>query len=293
MPRDTKPVISSELCTRCGQCVEFCAPALLQMGEARAEATGPGPCYDCGHCIAVCPEGAISLPGADASQFIDLLPPDEAATAQQVEDLMRRRRSMRRYTDEQVPEETIGQLIRIGTLAPSGMNEQAWHFTVVRDPERLRLIREQTLNTIEKLLTMLGNRLTRSMMRMALGAETAKLLVESEPVLRRLVQSHASGKDCILWGAPTLIIVHSPRNDDIVAESSHYAVANMMAMATAMGLGTCLIGFVTEVAKRDPKLKEYLEAPMEHTVDAAMVVGYPEGGFLRSTHRREPPIKLV
>ena len=293
MRRENSPTIDAKSCTRCGDCVEICASDLLQMGESCPETTGYGPCYGCGHCVAVCPEDAIELPGADASHFTELLPQEEAASDRQVEDLFQRRRSVRSYTDEEVPEEAIRRLISTGTLAPSGMNEQAWHFTVIRDPERLKLIRQQIVTTIERLLTMLGNPLTRLMMRMVVGAETAGLLVETQPMLQRLVKTHAKHRDCILWGAPLLIIVHSPRSDPIVAESSHYAVANMMTLAPALGMGTCLIGFVTEVARRDPRLKELLEVPMEHSVDAALVVGYPEAQFHRSTHRQEPPVEFV
>ncbi len=43
------------------------------------------------------------------------------------------RRSIRRYTNREVPEGMIHQLLRAGLAAPSGGNLQPWHFYVVRE----------------------------------------------------------------------------------------------------------------------------------------------------------------
>jgi nitroreductase len=43
------------------------------------------------------------------------------------------RRSIRRYTEKEVPWEMIEQLLRAGMAAPSAGNQQPWHFIVVTD----------------------------------------------------------------------------------------------------------------------------------------------------------------
>lgn len=43
------------------------------------------------------------------------------------------RRSIRRYTAEPVPEEVVDTLLNAAMNAPSGDNEQPWHFIVVTD----------------------------------------------------------------------------------------------------------------------------------------------------------------
>ena len=48
------------------------------------------------------------------------------------------RRSIRRFTDESIPAETIEALLRAAMAAPSAFNEQPWHFVVVRDAEARR-----------------------------------------------------------------------------------------------------------------------------------------------------------
>lgn len=55
---------------------------------------------------------------------------------------MRRRRSIRHFSDRPVPREIIEDCIRAAATAPSGANMQPWHFVVVTDPAVKRQIRE-------------------------------------------------------------------------------------------------------------------------------------------------------
>lgn len=52
-------------------------------------------------------------------------------------DLLLRRRSVRRYTDEAVPREQLEQIVRAGLLSPTGRNRREWEFVVVEDRETL------------------------------------------------------------------------------------------------------------------------------------------------------------
>ncbi|MEN3183961.1 MAG: nitroreductase family protein [Atribacterota bacterium] len=50
--------------------------------------------------------------------------------------IIRSRRSVRRYEEKEVPKEILETLIDCGRLAPSGYNRQPWVFVVVTDKER-------------------------------------------------------------------------------------------------------------------------------------------------------------
>ena len=50
-------------------------------------------------------------------------------------DVIFRRRSIRRYESEAVPDEVLKNILEAGRLAPSGDNLQPWHFIVITDPE--------------------------------------------------------------------------------------------------------------------------------------------------------------
>ena len=61
----------------------------------------------------------------------------EAEMLQRAEDYyaeMRRRRTVRDFSDRPVPREIIDNCIRAAGTAPSGANQQPWHFVVVSDP---------------------------------------------------------------------------------------------------------------------------------------------------------------
>ncbi len=55
---------------------------------------------------------------------------------------MRRRRSVRQFSDRAIPAGVVEDCLRTAGTAPSGAHRQPWHFVVVRDPERKRRIRE-------------------------------------------------------------------------------------------------------------------------------------------------------
>jgi nitroreductase len=55
---------------------------------------------------------------------------------------LRGRRSIRRYTDLAVSEETVHELLDAAMFAPSAGNGQPWHFIVIRDRQKLSAIAE-------------------------------------------------------------------------------------------------------------------------------------------------------
>lgn len=70
-------------------------------------------------------------------------PPDEmVARAQAFYDDIRRRRTVRDFSDRPVPREVIELALLAAGTAPSGANLQPWHFAVITDPETKRQIRE-------------------------------------------------------------------------------------------------------------------------------------------------------
>ncbi len=50
-------------------------------------------------------------------------------------ELIKTRRSIRKFTDEPVSDEIIDKIIEAGTWAPSGLNNQPWKFAIIKDSE--------------------------------------------------------------------------------------------------------------------------------------------------------------
>lgn len=60
--------------------------------------------------------------------------PEEAESAL-LADLVRRRRSIRRFQNRCVPQELLRRALDMARWAPSGANRQAWHFVIVTDAQ--------------------------------------------------------------------------------------------------------------------------------------------------------------
>lgn len=57
------------------------------------------------------------------------------------------RRSTRLFTEESIKKEVLEDIIKAGIYAPSAMNQQPWHFTVISDKD---LLAELSLATKEE-----------------------------------------------------------------------------------------------------------------------------------------------
>jgi len=64
----------------------------------------------------------------------------------EVLEAIKKRRSIRRFRLETIPDETLMSILEAGRLAPSAGNRQPWRFIVVKDVERKRVLAEATNN---------------------------------------------------------------------------------------------------------------------------------------------------
>ena len=54
-------------------------------------------------------------------------------------DVMKNRRSIRKYTDEDIPEEKLEKIIQAGLLAPTSRNRKPCNFMVAKDRATLNM----------------------------------------------------------------------------------------------------------------------------------------------------------
>lgn len=55
-------------------------------------------------------------------------------------ELVQKRRSIRKYTEQEISEEDLRTILRAGLMAPTGHNTRAWRFYVVRDKQKLEAL---------------------------------------------------------------------------------------------------------------------------------------------------------
>ena len=75
------------------------------------------------------------------NNFVRLSPEEQQTRSSAFYEMLERRRTVRDFSDEEVPLELIERAVATAGAAPSGANLQPWHFVVVRDQEIKKQIR--------------------------------------------------------------------------------------------------------------------------------------------------------
>jgi Fe-S-cluster-containing hydrogenase component 2 len=106
-------------------------------------------CIGCQHCLAICPAGALSILGSSPENCSALK--GKLPTAEQVELLMKGRRSIRQYKDEDLEPELIEQLLNVAGHAPTGVNCAQVRFNLIDNKAALAVFREEAYAELARL----------------------------------------------------------------------------------------------------------------------------------------------
>ncbi len=145
--------IDLSLCNKDGLCISECPAVLLSRGADRfpvVAADAAERCILCGHCVAVCPTGALMLAGKGAA---DLTPLDPALNIapEAAEQFLRSRRSVRRFSNKPVEPELVRRCLDTARYAPSGMNAQPLSWIVAEGEKRMRGLAGLTADALPRL----------------------------------------------------------------------------------------------------------------------------------------------
>lgn len=259
-------------CNRDGICAAECPGRIIEMDE---ESGYPKPaadfeeiCLKCGHCVAVCPTGALRL---------DWLGPEECrvirkelgVTPNQAEQLLCGRRSIRAFKEKQVPRPVLEKLLQIACSAPSAKNRQPWHWTVIQDRGDVRRLAAMVVEWVRQVI------------------KSAPQEAE-EMGLHRVVASWDEGYDRICRGAPHVIVAHADKNWPFSSEDCTLAISLLDLYAASVGLGACWAGYFYKAVNAYPPLFAALGLPSDHLAYGAVMIGYPRFRY-RLIPRRNPP----
>ena len=128
--------IDKKLCTGCGKCARDCMVKAIDFDREvkvpRFVDDGAEICIHCQHCVAVCPSGALSIDGVKAENC----PPNGALPeVEKMENLIHQRRSIRRFSGEELPPETLEKLKNILHWTPTGCNNHGLQFFIAGKKE--------------------------------------------------------------------------------------------------------------------------------------------------------------
>jgi nitroreductase len=266
-------VVDPALCQADGICVAECPTRIIELAPGEATPRVPAEveefCRNCGHCVAVCPRGAVSLPAMRPGQ-LPRVRPDWSLGREQVGHFLRSRRSIRTYTAKPVNRETLANLIDLARFAPTASNRQPVRWVVLYEATEVRRAAGLVVDW----------------MRAGLSSQAPAVRRSNE----RFISLWESSLDVICRGAPHLIVACGPEDLPAAATDCAIALTYLELAAPSFGLGACWAGYVVAAARQWQPLQEALRLPEGHIVCGAMMIGHPRYRYYRLPLRNEARI---
>lgn len=277
MRHKTRFTVDKSKCIRCSNCINTCSGMVIEFGSdgypmmKDFERFGWRGCWRCQHCLAVCPQGAISIFGKKPE---DSLPLPPAVMGEYMEQLVVSRRSCRRFLDKNVDPEIITRILSAMAAAPTGGNAQGVEYTVIDDKDRVREIWQEAYSVMEAKAK--KHIYTHSFSDFYYGK-----MKQSEKTVRK--------DDLLFCGAPHLFIAHEKCVGKWAEDSKvncNIATAYFELLCNAHGLGTTIMSYSAEVLNElAPKAREMLGIPKEHYTGLIVGFGYPEIEYARGVQK--------
>ncbi|MCX5848915.1 MAG: nitroreductase family protein [Deltaproteobacteria bacterium] len=274
-------------CSECMLCVRDCVMGVWRIVDGKSKPVDVDLCNRCSHCVAVCPCDAIRHDSLEMDQISGVnrknLNPDV------YRDIILSRRSVRQFKNEPVPRGVIEQIIDLARYAPTASNNQNVGYIVVTDK---RLI-EETAKNIFGFTSRLYNKTKKGIGRIFVnltGLANNRYLKVMDYAQK---QNAETGRDFILHNAPVLILIHAPKNARFVSDDCNIAATTIINYAHALGLGTCLIGFMIMALRYSGRLRKKLGVPKNRRVHACLVMGYPAYKYTNTVSRKKPEVQWL
>lgn len=262
-------------CTGCGKCVEVCPGNLvgadvIHMRNSLPEMTNQSKfgwrgCWRCQHCMAVCPEGAVSVLGVSAD---DAPKRPDASTADEMTRLVQYRRTCRTFRKEDVDPRVINQLINAMGAVPTGGNSYGLQFSVVESRRAMQRLYKAVFPYQQMNLFDTGS-----------GINSGSQNNEPEDMHKLAI-----------YNAPHLFMAHKVvgrRFHDGDLTELGVATAYFELLANAYGLGTVITNYGAEQILKSREARQLLEIPEDHTALAIVGFGYPQYEYQRGVVKRK------
>lgn len=175
------------------------------------------------------------------------------------------RRSFRSYKEEQITEVELETIIEAGKFAPSAMNQQPWHFTVVQNQAILHRINDTLKNMFLK---------------------------SNNP---KMVERVSSDDFSPFYHAPTLIIVSGDTKAVAPEADCSLALGNMFLAAESLDIGSCWINSLRSLGntKEGAALIKELDIPEDYIIFGSGAFGYKGTDHPEAPTRREGTVTYI
>lgn len=270
-------LVNQERCTRCGQCVADCPAQVITMAAGDTPtipAAMEAACYRCQHCFTLCPTGAVSILGLKTEESHPLAGnyPDPG----QLEILMKGRRSVRRYKEENLDPALLQQLLEVAWHAPTGVNCRSLLLTVVDDRIKMAQLRDEVLSGLAEVVK-------------------AKALPAGRESFADFVRLWEEERvDILFRGAPHLLVASVPSTVKTPLPDCLIALSYFELLAQAYGVGTLWDGLAKRaIDELVPSVRKTLGIPDDHLIGYVMAFGKPAVYYARTAQHRPALIQRL
>lgn len=187
-------------------------------------------------------------------------------------DVIKRRRSIRRYEDRQVPREELEKVLEAGLCAPSAGGGQRVLIYALRDRKLSDIIGKLNVARFDR----------QSLAGYHVSSEQPSIIDDWK------IQSG-------FYGAPTVCFIFGPKDMPYSIQDAFCCAENMVLAAAALGLGACIIGRAEETFDNDPgeDILRQWGVPEDYIARAIVVLGYGQGRYPSEKPRREGRVKII
>jgi len=274
--------IDIEKCTLCGRCRMICPSGLFEQGKEKMQFVPRAEefCLRCGHCIAACPEDAITIEGMDMELFPSL--GNNLMGYEELQTMLLARRSIRHFIDKPVNKEAVDRILASVAAAPSGMGLGPPPICVINGRDKIEPMIPSIMEFYRGFRKGMKSSIGRMFMRLIMKKNEFIAMKTFMPMMDRMFEYYDStGNDVITWGAPLLMIFHTPKTSISGDKDAMIACTYAMLAAHAQGLGTTIIGMVPPYIERNKDARMKLGIPPDNEVVISMIAGHPAMKFSR------------
>lgn len=294
-----KPVsvkVDEAKCVKCGVCTEICDTYLKKDANGFPQARENDDkenlfgCIQCGNCMMICPTDAIEVIGEDIDknhlrELTSNLPDYEALNA-----LFLKRRSCRKFKQEEVSKEDIERIINSAATAAVSLPPSEVKVMVIQGRKKVQEMADDLLNTFRNFTKKAP--LILPIIKLFAGKTNYKMFKEFVfPLGKVMIESRNEGQDILFYDAPCLIIFYGTELTD--KEDMHIAATQATLAAEALGLGTCIIGSVGAILQTDKKLRKKYEFEKGDKIGMGFVLGHPDVKFKKAFQRKFKEVKYI
>jgi nitroreductase len=187
-------------------------------------------------------------------------------------ELIKHRRSIRKYTEQQIPREALEQIIEAGAFAPNAGGGQRSMLVGVHDRKMVEQIGRLNLACMDRSRLAGGH----------VSAEQPSII--DDPTIK-------SG----FYGAASVVVVFAQKNFLYSIPDAFCAAENMVLMATELGISSCIIARGEETfANPDGEriLREW-EIPDNMIARCFVILGYADGVYPAEKPRKPGRTKII